>query len=215
MNTHCKSCCPSLYISCSCLGAKISSVVDFPFTIPNCASLALTMFLGQLSCTLSQCFMLWHISLMSRQLPQFVFFILEYGYQDAFSPYIWHLIISELVQKFTPFLPKLFHTSIGKLSGPVAMPFFMVLRAISISSLVISVMELPFLLAVHSFLPSSASGSIPSISPMSLNPPLALSLFFIFDQLWLINIFWLLIPFFRRPQHFCPSVVSSSAYRQS
>ena len=33
-------------------------------------------------------------------------------------------------------LPKLFHTSTGKLSGPVAFPFFMFLRATSISALV-------------------------------------------------------------------------------
>ena len=38
MNTQCKSCCPSLYLSFSCLIAKITPVVDFPFTNPNCSS---------------------------------------------------------------------------------------------------------------------------------------------------------------------------------
>ena len=58
MNTQCKSCCPSLYLSCSCLSANIVSVVDFPFMNQNCCSLMLTMFLSQFSCTLSYSFML-------------------------------------------------------------------------------------------------------------------------------------------------------------
>ena len=55
MNTQCNSCCPSLYLSCSCLSATIASVVDFPFTNPNCSSLMLTVFLSRFSCTLSCC----------------------------------------------------------------------------------------------------------------------------------------------------------------
>ena len=43
MNTQCKSCCPSLYLSFSCLSAKITPVVDFSFTNPNCSSHMLTM----------------------------------------------------------------------------------------------------------------------------------------------------------------------------
>ena len=53
MNTQSKSCCPSLYLSCSCLSAKIASFVDFPFTNRNCSSLMLIMFLSQFSCTIS------------------------------------------------------------------------------------------------------------------------------------------------------------------
>ena len=58
MNIQCKSCCPSLCLSCNCLSAKIASVVDVPFTNPNCSSLMLTMFLSRFSCTLSYSFML-------------------------------------------------------------------------------------------------------------------------------------------------------------
>ena len=96
MNTQCKSCCPSLYLSCSCLSANTASVVDFPFTNPNCSSLMLTMFLSRLSCTdtLARCPDSFHSS-------DDVSFILEDGYQDAFSPYVWDLLlISDLVQCF-------------------------------------------------------------------------------------------------------------------
>ena len=66
MNTHCKSCCPSLYIYCSCLSSHIASVVYFPATNPNCSSLMLTMFLSRFSCTLSYSFTLWHINFIPR-----------------------------------------------------------------------------------------------------------------------------------------------------
>ena len=66
MDTQCKSCCPSAYLSCSHLSAKIASVVDFPFMNPNCCSLILTMFLSRFSCTLSYSSVLWHISLITR-----------------------------------------------------------------------------------------------------------------------------------------------------
>ena len=76
----------------------------------------------------------------------------------------------------------------------------------------ISVMS-SFTSACCSFLPSlgslhsSASGSrpTPSISPRSLDHPPSLSLFFIFDDIWLINVFWVIFPFFRHPHYFLQS----------
>ena len=41
-----------IYLCCICLSAKIASVVDFPFTNPNCSSMMLTMVLIRLSCIL-------------------------------------------------------------------------------------------------------------------------------------------------------------------
>ena len=49
MNIHCIYCCPSLHLCCTCLSEEMASVVDFPFTNPNCSSLMLTMFISEFS----------------------------------------------------------------------------------------------------------------------------------------------------------------------
>ena len=63
------------------------------------------------------------------------------------------ILFNASFRKFTPVLLKLFQTSIGKLSVPVAFPFFMFLIAILISAIVISVMSTSTS-ACRSFLPS-------------------------------------------------------------
>ncbi|PVH62478.1 hypothetical protein PAHAL_3G304600 [Panicum hallii] len=66
IKTMCKSFFSSLYLSINCRTKKIASMVDLPGMNPNWFWVTLVNLLRRCSITLSQSFIVWLISLISR-----------------------------------------------------------------------------------------------------------------------------------------------------
>ena len=125
-----RSFCNSWCFSITCLAANMASVIPLPGMKPNCSSPMLVSFLSLLPVILSQIIMVLYIIIL---MPL-------YFRQSSLSPLLfedWYNH-TEIVSRskifcsrsnniiFTPSSPKLFQTSTGITSGPIAFSFLWV-----------------------------------------------------------------------------------------